>query len=83
MSIERFSMVRHDDHEHCGLESDPNGPYVTYRDHAARVAELEAARTAIQAALGDGIDESSWGSGEPWHQAACRLIREARFGFNQ
>lgn len=30
--MERFSMVRHGDHEHCGLESDPEGAWVRYSD---------------------------------------------------
>ena len=30
--MERFTMVRHDDHEHCGLEADPEGAWVRYSD---------------------------------------------------
>jgi hypothetical protein len=29
--MERFTMVRHTDHEHCGLESDPEGAWVPYK----------------------------------------------------
>lgn len=40
--------------------------------------DLRRAKDAIQAALGNGADESSWEPGEHWADAAARKIKEAR-----
>ena len=40
--------------------------------------DLRSAKDAIQAALGNGADESSWEPGEHWADAAARKVLEAR-----
>jgi hypothetical protein len=40
----------------------------------ARVAELEEAKTRIQEALGNGVDEAAWAPGQSWVDAACDAI---------
>jgi len=40
--------------------------------------DLRRAKDVIQAALGNGADESAWEPGEHWADAAARKIREAR-----
>ena len=40
-------------------------------------AELRDAKTRIQQALGNGVDEIAWPPGTTWIEAACRIIRES------
>lgn len=42
--------------------------------------DLRRAKGVIQAALGNGADESAWVPGENWADAAVRAIRQTRGG---